>query len=96
MWLMQLEPKNMSNSWCAAKAWHLCQPRLPFPARSRHCPRPWVGDANLDGIVTASDFAAISPLGTTWARVDFNYDGKDEQSVRISDYRGRFGMESFC
>jgi fibronectin-binding autotransporter adhesin len=42
----------------------------------------WVGDANLDGVVDASDLAAICPNGTTWATGDFNYDGV----VNADDY----------
>lgn len=42
----------------------------------------WLGDANLDGIVDASDLALISPTGSTWSTGDFNYDGK----VNADDY----------
>ena len=42
----------------------------------------WVGDANLDGMVTHPDLSAISPTGTTWATGDFNYDGV----VNADDY----------
>jgi hypothetical protein len=42
----------------------------------------WIGDTNLDGVVDASDFAAISPTGTTWSTGDFNYDGQ----VNADDY----------
>jgi hypothetical protein len=42
----------------------------------------WLGDANLDGIVDASDLARISATGTTWASGDFNYDGV----VNADDY----------
>jgi hypothetical protein len=34
-----------------------------------------VGDANLDGLVNASDLALIQVGGATWGRGDFNYDG---------------------
>ena len=42
----------------------------------------WLGDANLDGAVTAADLPSISPTGTTWATGDFNYDGV----VNADDY----------
>lgn len=41
----------------------------------------WLGDANLDGVVTGADMSMMSPMGTTvtddnnWAEGDFNYDG---------------------
>jgi alpha-amylase len=35
----------------------------------------YVGDANLDGKVDASDLAMMVPGGTTWTQGDFNYDG---------------------
>jgi autotransporter-associated beta strand protein len=42
----------------------------------------WMGDANLDGIVDASDLSRISPTGTIWAAGDFNYDSV----VNADDY----------
>jgi hypothetical protein len=42
----------------------------------------WLGDTNLDGVVDASDLAAVSPTGTTWSTGDFNYDGQ----VNADDY----------
>ncbi|HEY1683270.1 MAG TPA: hypothetical protein VGG19_00785, partial [Tepidisphaeraceae bacterium] len=42
----------------------------------------WLGDANLDGVVTSADLTAISATGTTWATGDFNYDSK----VNADDY----------
>jgi autotransporter-associated beta strand protein len=42
----------------------------------------WVGDANLDGVVTNADLSAMSANGTTWATGDFNYDGV----VNADDY----------
>ncbi|HEY1687124.1 MAG TPA: hypothetical protein VGG19_20355 [Tepidisphaeraceae bacterium] len=42
----------------------------------------YVGDANLDGKVDASDLALMSSSGTTWTQGDFNYDGK----VNADDY----------
>ncbi|HEY1686028.1 MAG TPA: dockerin type I repeat-containing protein [Tepidisphaeraceae bacterium] len=36
----------------------------------------WLGDANLDGVVDASDLADMSVSGTSWQTGDFNYDGK--------------------
>jgi hypothetical protein len=38
----------------------------------------WIGDTDLDGVVTADDLANMAPVGTTnatWAMGDFNYDG---------------------
>jgi hypothetical protein len=42
----------------------------------------WLGDANLDGMVDASDLSRISATGATWASGDFNYDGQ----VNADDY----------
>ncbi|HWB53880.1 MAG TPA: autotransporter-associated beta strand repeat-containing protein, partial [Tepidisphaeraceae bacterium] len=42
----------------------------------------WIGDANLNGVVDASDLAAMSPGGNTWSSGDFNYDGV----VNADDY----------
>ncbi|HWB54804.1 MAG TPA: dockerin type I repeat-containing protein, partial [Tepidisphaeraceae bacterium] len=45
----------------------------------------WIGDLNMDGFVTATDFNWMSPVGTTnagWANGDFNYDG----IVNADDY----------
>ncbi|HEY1686756.1 MAG TPA: hypothetical protein VGG19_18490 [Tepidisphaeraceae bacterium] len=42
----------------------------------------WVGDANLDGKVDATDLSMIQSNGTTWDTGDFNYDGV----VNADDY----------
>jgi hypothetical protein len=42
----------------------------------------WLGDANLDGVVDATDLAMMSSTGNTWTSGDFNYDGK----VNSDDY----------
>ncbi|HEY1686755.1 MAG TPA: dockerin type I repeat-containing protein [Tepidisphaeraceae bacterium] len=42
----------------------------------------WLGDANLDGKVDASDMALMSANGSTWDTGDFNYDGQ----VNADDY----------
>ncbi|HEY1687008.1 MAG TPA: NF038122 family metalloprotease [Tepidisphaeraceae bacterium] len=39
----------------------------------------WYGDADLNGVVNASDLADMKSNGTTWATGDFNYDGKVNQ-----------------
>ena len=35
----------------------------------------YYGDANLDGLVNAADYALITPGGADWYHGDFNYDG---------------------
>ena len=42
----------------------------------------WLGDTNLDGVVTVADLHNISATGTDWATGDFNYDG----IVNADDY----------
>lgn len=42
----------------------------------------WIGDANIDGIVNATDLAMMQSNGTTWDTGDFNYDGV----VNADDY----------
>jgi T5SS/PEP-CTERM-associated repeat protein len=42
----------------------------------------WYGDANLDGVVNATDLAMIKSNGTIWSNGDFNYDGV----VNADDY----------
>ncbi len=42
----------------------------------------YYGDANLDGVVDATDYGLMLPSGTNWYEGDFNYDG----AVNAADY----------
>ncbi|HWB54131.1 MAG TPA: hypothetical protein VG722_08060, partial [Tepidisphaeraceae bacterium] len=42
----------------------------------------YVGDANLDGVVNATDFNMMVAGGSSWMQGDFNYDG----TVNADDY----------
>jgi hypothetical protein len=55
---------------------------VSVPAATTFIKYTWIGDANADGVVNATDLAMMQPAGTEWQQGDFNYDAR----VNADDY----------